>query len=159
MTLLQPDESSPASSDSPIFPVPRIASRSAMRPSLGGARGNAVRRLADPCAVGQGDEAAREPGHEVDAREPGPLLVGLQELRGLVALHPTTLERDLQLHQPEVADEAVLAPPEPLEAHDADRPRAKAALTAQPLGHDARGVVLEPLQLDRAAEARERRAA
>ena len=118
-----------------------------------------MRRLADSRALGQRDQSSREPGHQVDAREAGPLAVRLQQRSGLVALDPAALERDRELDQTEVADEPELSPPEAFEADDADRPRAEPALALEALGDHRRGELLEAFELDRAAYPRERRAA
>src|SRR5919198_5985232 len=89
-----------------------------MDPSLGGA----LRR--------ERHEAAAEAKQEVDAREPRPLLVGLEERRRLRPLDPaaTAAERDDELHQAEVAHEPALVAAEPFEADDSDRPRPEPAL-------------------------------
>src|SRR5205085_2091594 len=76
-----------------------------------------------------------EPREEVDAREPGPLAVRLEQRRRLLGLDPTLFERTEQLDQPQVADEPALGPPEALEADDAHRPRPEPALTPEPGRH------------------------
>ena len=96
---------------------------------------------------------------QVHAREPGPLAVRLEQLGGLPALDPAAPELAQQLHEAEVADEPVLAPPEALEADDADRPRAEPALALE-ASDDGRGrQLVQPLEVDGAADAHERGAA
>src|SRR5439155_11160837 len=102
---------SPARSDSPILPAPRIAIR--------------IRQDYEPGAV------ARQ---QVDAREARPLLVGSEQLVRLLGLDPPAPERRRELDQAEVACEPVLVAAEALEADDADRPRAETALALQPAG-------------------------
>ena len=60
-------------------------------------------RLADARAVGQRDQAAREPRQQVHAREPGPLLVRREQRLRLLRLDPAAPERELELDEPEVA--------------------------------------------------------
>src|SRR6185437_4835841 len=126
-----PELRRPLSSDSPIRPAPRIASRRgsiAMRGSLGGGVAKPGGRRTEPRSVRQRDQPAPEAHEQVDAREAGPLAVALQQRRRLLGLDPAPLERAEQLDQPEVADQAALAPAEAFEADDAHRPRAEPAL-------------------------------
>src|SRR5579884_4412403 len=127
---------SPASSDSPILPVPRIAMRTA-----------------------QDYESRVVARQQVDAREAGPFAVRREQLVGLLGLDAAPPELGAQLHQPEVACEPALVAAEALEADDADRPRAEPALAAEPLRDDVARHVLQLLELERAAEADERGAA
>src|SRR5262249_2087115 len=100
----QPPLSSPLSSDSPIVPVPRMATRrSAMCGSLGGGR------LRDR------DQPARPGLQQVDARQPGPLAVGLKQLGRLPRLDPAALQRRLELDEAEVGDEPAVVAAEALE--------------------------------------------
>ncbi len=99
-----------------------------------------------------GYEASAVGGHEVDAGEPLPLLVGRQQLGRLVSLDPAAPERRAQLDERQVADQASLRPPESLEADDADRPRPEPALPLEPAGDDVRGQELEALEVERPAD-------
>src|SRR4051794_10880451 len=135
-TSVQPELCSPARSDSPILPAPRIAMR-----------------------IGQGYDARVMPRQQVHAREPGPLAVRLEQLVRLLGLDPSPAERRHQLGEPEVAREAALEPSEPLEADDADRPRAETALALEPPRDDIRRQGFKRLEVERAADADERRAA
>src|SRR5947208_1867308 len=127
---------SPARSDSPILPAPRIAIR--------------IRQDYEPGLV------ARQ---QVDAGEARPLLVGGEQLVRLLGLDPPPPERRGELDEPEVARESPLVAAEPLEADDADRPRPEAPLALESAGHGVGREVLELLELERATEADERRAA
>ena len=115
----QPDDSRPATSASPIFPQPRIAIRLAMPESrrLGGRHGH---------------EAACPARQQVHRCQPRPLAVRREQLLRLPTLHAPAAERAEQLHEPEVADEAVIPAAEPLQRDDAERPRAEPALAEQP---------------------------
>ena len=87
-------------------------------PSLGGcSRQSGTRPLANACK-------------QVDAREPRPLAVRLEQLRRLPALDPAAAQRREQLHEPEVGDEPAVVAAEPLEEDDADRPGAEARARA-----------------------------
>src|SRR5580765_1389265 len=144
----QPPVRSPRSSDSPIVPAPRMATRrSSMARSLGGGR---LREL---------DQAKHVGIQHVDAREPGPLAVGLEELGGLPRLDPAALQRRLELDEPEIGDEPAVVAPEPFEGDHADRPWAQPALAQQPLWRSVSGKRAQPLEVERPADADERRAA
>src|SRR5205085_5862499 len=115
--------SRPESRDSPILPTPRMATRrgsSAIVLSLGGS------------GCGQRHQPAAEAHQEVDAREPRPLLVRLDERRGLGGLDPAAAaERSDELDEAEVADEPALVAAKPFQADDTDRPRPEAALAQE----------------------------
>ncbi len=111
---------SPASSDSPILPAPRIA-----------------------ILIPQAYESGVVSRQHVHTREPGPLAVGLEEGVRLLGLDAASPERRGELHEPEVAREPSLVAAEPLEADDARRPRAEPALALEPLRRDLRGERLE----------------
>src|SRR5581483_7182038 len=125
---------SPASSDSPILPAPRIAIRTV-----------------------QDYEAGPVARQQVHAREPRPLAVGGEQRVGLLRLDAPAPERGRELHEAEVAREAALVAPEPLQADDADRPRPQAGLAREPRGRGVGRQLLQPLELDRPAEPDERR--
>ncbi len=110
-------------------------------------------------AVGQRDQPAREAGQQVDARQSCPLGVRLQQLGGLGSLDPASAERGAELHQPQVADEADLVAPEPLQRDDTDRPRPEAALALQPRRGGVDRHVAQPLGIERLQQPHERRAA
>ena len=61
-----------------------------------------------------------------------------------------------QLDEAEVADEPVVVAAEPFEADDADRPRPEAALALEPRRDGGGRDVVQPLELDRAADPHER---
>src|SRR3954453_6197558 len=105
------------------------------------------------------DEAAREALQQIDARQPGPLAVGREQLVGLLRLDPPAAQRRQQLYEAEGAGEAPgvggeppFAAAEPPERDDPDRPRADAALALQPRGDAVARHLLQPLEVDRAAE-------
>ena len=104
---------SPASSDSPILPAPRIA-----------------------ILMTQAYESGRVSRQQVHAREPGPLAVGLEQGVGLLGLDAPSPELRGELDEPEVAREPALVAAEALEADDAGRPRPEPALALEPLRHD-----------------------
>src|SRR6185437_14824702 len=106
----------------------------------------------------QRDQAAAEAGEEIDAREAGPLAVRLEQLRRLPALHGAAAQRAQELDEPEVADEPVLEAAESLEADDNGRPRAEAALALDPADDRVGRQVVEPLELEAAAQTDDRRA-
>src|SRR5437764_7701995 len=95
---------------------------------------------------------------EVDPREPGPLAVGLEELCCLPRLDAAAPERGAQLHEPEVADEPALEPPQPLDADEADRPGPEPALALEAIGRGRCRQRAQPLEVEGAAEPDERRA-
>jgi hypothetical protein len=99
-----------------------------------------------------GYEASAVGGHEVDAGEPLPLLVGRQQLGGLVPFDPPAPERRAELDERQVADEAALRPPEPLEADDADGPRPEPPLPLEPAGDDVGLQLLEALEVEGSAD-------
>src|SRR5262249_34830596 len=106
------------------------------------------------------DHAPAEAGEEVDAREAGPLAVGLEQLRGLPRLHDLSSgERAHELDQAEVAHETVLHATEPLETDDAGRPRAQPALALDSPDDRLRRQVVEALELEAATEPDDGRAA
>ena len=100
---------SPASSDSPILPAPRIA-----------------------ILMPQAYESGVVSRQQVHAREPGPLAVGLEEGVRLLRLDAPPPERGGQLDEAEIAREPALVAAEPLEADDADRPGPEPALALEP---------------------------
>ena len=116
---------SPASSDSPILPVPRIAIR-----------------------ILQAYESGVVSRQEIHAREPGPLAVGLEQGVGLLGLDAPAPERRGELHEPEIAREAALVAAEPLEADDAGRPGPEPALALEPLRHDRGREALQLLEVE-----------
>src|SRR4051812_2499050 len=120
---------SPARSDSPILPAPRIA-----------------------ILMVQAYESGGGPRQQVHAREPRPLLVRLGQHGGLPRLDVPSPERRRELDEPEVAREAALVAAEPLEADDPRRPRPEPAFALEPLRGDGRGERLQPLELAAAAE-------
>src|SRR5207248_4766707 len=109
------------------------------------------------CACGDGHETAPEAGQQVDAGEPGPFAVGLEQLRRLPALDPAPAQRGEQLDESEVADEAVLAATQALEADDARRPRAESTLAHEARDDGFGGEAAQPLRIEGAAEPDERR--
>src|SRR5262249_11357319 len=113
---------SPAMSDSPILPAPRIAIR--------------IVQAYDPAGM------ARQ---QVHAREAGPLAVRGEERVGLLGLDVPAPERRGELHEAQVAREAALVPAEALEADDADRPRAQASLALEAAGGGLGRVRLQAL--------------
>jgi hypothetical protein len=81
----------------------------------------------------------------VDAREPGPLAVRLENLPRLLRLDPAAALRRDELDQTEVADEAAL---EAAETVEADHPRGPGAEPALPLDAprgDLRGDTVQAL--------------
>jgi hypothetical protein len=96
---------------------------------------------------------------QVDARESGPLAVGLEQHVALLGFQAPPGERGGELHEPEIARKAALATSEALDADDADRPRADPALAQQPCGDERRRLALQPFEVERAAQPDERRAA
>src|SRR5581483_1500429 len=100
-----------------------------------------------------------EGGEHVDAREPGPLAVGLEQLVRLLGLGTAAPQRGHELDEPQVAGEPALVAPEPVQADDADRPRAEPRLAEQPPCHRVGGLPPQALEVERAAEADERRGA
>ena len=107
----------------------------------------------------QRDQAATEAGEEIDAGEAGPLAVRLEQLGRLPRLHCLPpAERSHELDQPEISDKPVLEAAEPLEADDASRPRTQAALARDPAHDNIGWQVVEPLELEAAAEPDDSRA-
>src|SRR4051794_9827638 len=143
---VQPELTRPERSASPMRPVPRIAIRLTAK-RLRGAPG------------GERQKPACVAGEHVHAREALPLPVGLEQLRGLPELDLAPAQLAQELDEAEIADEPVVVPAESLEADDADRPGPEAALPVEPGCDDRRRDLVQPLQLDRAAEADERGAA
>src|SRR4029077_4526029 len=75
------------------------------------------------------DQSPCEAHEEVDAREPRPLAVRLEQLRGLPCLDVRpAAQRAQELDEAEVADEAMLEAAQSFEADDGGRPRPEAAL-------------------------------
>src|SRR5580765_4631401 len=135
----QPPLSSPRRSDSPIVPAPRMATRRAStRPSLGSFR--------------QAHEALGERVQQIDAREPGPLAVRLEQLGGLPALDPAAAERGEQLHEAEVGDEPAVVAAEALEEDDPDRPGPEPAFAEEPFGRCFARERAQPLEVERTAD-------
>src|SRR5687768_1893709 len=96
----QPVESSPASSDSPIFPAPRIAIRrlsTAMDLSLGGYPCSRP----PPASRGKRQQAAGEAREQIDAREAGPLAVWREQLLGVGCVCPAAVKGRAELDQAE----------------------------------------------------------
>src|SRR3954454_2060552 len=143
---VQPELTRPERSASPMRPAPRIAMRLTPK-RLRGARG------------GERQKPARVTGEHVHAREAFPLSVGLEQLRGLPELDLASAQLAQELDEAEIADEPVVVSTESLEADDADRPGPEAALPVEPRRDDRGRDMVQPLQLDRAAEADERGAA
>ena len=128
---------SPARSDSPILPVPRIA-----------------------ILMPQAYESGVVSRQQIHAREPGPLAVGLEQGVGLLGLDAPAPERRGELDEPEIAREPALVAAEPLEADDAGRPRARARARARAAGRRPRsGRAFSASRSSDAAEPDERRAA
>ena len=109
--------------------------------------------------VCKGTRPAAAPGEEVDAREAGPLAVWLEQDVGLLGLDPPAPERGGELDEAEIARQAALVPAEPFERDDADRPRAEAALALEAPRDDVGRQLLQPLEVEPAAEPDERGAA
>jgi len=99
-----------------------------------------------------GYEASAVGGHEVDAREPLPLLVGREQLGGLVPFDPAAPERRAELDDRQVADESALRAPEPFEADDADGPWPEPSLSLEPAGDDVRRERFEALEVEGSAD-------
>ena len=78
-------------------------------------------------------ETALEALEQEDAREPLPLPVRREQLRGLARLRPAAPERGQELDEREVVDEPGVVAAEALQRDDADRPRADTALAAESL--------------------------
>src|SRR5262245_45326420 len=131
--LAQSELRSPASSASPILPAPRIAIR--------------IAQAYEPGPIGR---------QQVHAREPGPLLVRCEQHVRFLGLDATPPERGRELDEAEVARQSALVAPEPLEADDAHRPGAEAALAQQAASDRLGRVRSERLEVERAAEADER---
>src|SRR5439155_11610352 len=79
----------------------------------------------------QRHEPAREAPEQVQACEPGPLLVGLEQDVRLLGLDRPAPQRSRELHQPEVTREAEPVAAEPVEADDTDRPRPEPPLASE----------------------------
>ena len=108
-----------------------------------------------PIHARAGHEPALEPLQQEDAREPLPLGVRGEELRGLARLGPASAERREELDEAEVVHEPRVVAAEPLERDDPDRPRADAALATEP--RERVGSPSQPLEVDRAREPRQGR--
>src|SRR3954470_24887884 len=96
---------SPARSDSPILPAPRIA-----------------------ILMVQAYESGGGPRQEVHAREPRPLLVRLEQDIRLLRLDVPPPQGSGELDEAEIPRQAALVAAESLEADDARRPRAEPTL-------------------------------
>ena len=72
-------------------------------------------------------------------------------------LRAATAQRGTELDETEVAREADLRAAQTLEADDADRPRAQPALACQPVGDRVGRKCAQTLEIERSAEADERR--
>ena len=83
-------------------------------------------------ALAPGTSPAAPAAHQVDAREPGPLLVRREQLGGLVELDPAAPERGAELDEAEIADEPVAVAAEAFERDHAERPRPEPALAQEP---------------------------
>ena len=88
---------------------------------------------------------------------PRPFLVPGEDPRRVLGLDPPALDRRADLQQPEVADDSAVEAAEALRPHDADRVRADPALLLQPRGGRVRWKPAQPLGVERAADADERR--
>src|SRR6185436_9940884 len=104
----------------------------------------------------QGDEPAARARNQVDAREPGPLLVAGQDPRRVVGLDPAALDRGADLQETEVADDPAVVPTEALRPDDTHRIRADSPLALQPPCRRVRGKAPEPLGVECPADADER---
>src|SRR5581483_2485446 len=105
------------------------------------------------------DEPPRIAREQIDAREPGPLAVGREQLGSLPPVDPSAAHRAEELDEPEIPYQPSLEAPEALQADDADRPGPEPSLALEPLGDGVGRLLFQPLQLERAAEASEGRAA
>ena len=106
------------------------------------------------------DETLLEADHQVETREPAPLAVRGEQLRRLLRLDagaPT--ERRDELDEPEVADEPVVVATETLERDHARRPRPEPPLAADPAHERVGRGVVQPFEVDGAAQADESRRA
>src|SRR5581483_11678281 len=83
----------------------------------------------------------------------------LEQLVRLLGLGTAAPQRGHELDEPQVAGEPALVAPEPVQADDADRPRAEPRLAEQPPCHRVGGLPPQALEVERAAEADERRGA
>ena len=98
--------------------TPLIRSIFELSPSFNG-RSYYAARERTKCArsaLAPGTEPAAPAGHQVRAREPGPLAVRLQQFRGLVQLDPAAAEGGAQLDEAEIADEPMAPAAEPFAA-------------------------------------------
>src|SRR3954470_4970172 len=123
---------SPARSDSPILPAPRIAIR--------------IAQLYEPGVV------ARQ---QVDAREPCPLAVWGEELVRFLGLDAPAPQLRGELDEAEVPCETALVAAETFEADDSHRPGPEPPFALEPARHRVGRERFEPLELDRAAEPHE----
>ena len=106
-----------------------------------------------------GKQALRVAGEHVDAREAGPLLVRLEELGRLPALDPAAAQLARSFTRPRSPSSPRSNRPRPSRqttpSDHGPRPRSRWRRSATDVGL----LLLEPLELDRGAEAGERRAA
>ena len=105
-------------------------------------------------------EPAAPAGHQIRAREPGPLAVRLEQFRRLVELDPAAAEGRAQLDEAEIADEPVPPAAEPLRARSTPSDqRPEAALAEQPRLDRLDRLGAQTFEIDRAADPDERRGA
>src|SRR5712691_2093211 len=107
----------------------------------------------------QRDQPVLEAHGEVQAGEACPLAIRSQQLRGLVALHPPATKSRHQLDQREIADEPSLVAAQPLQADDSGGPGAEASLSLDEVRCLCGRQRMQALEVDRAADAYERRCA
>ena len=135
MMSAQSELRNPARSDSPILPAPRMAPRIAH------------------LLIRQDYESLVVSRQQIDAREAGPLAVGLeQRVRFPRPLDAPPPESRGGLHSPRSPGEAALVPAEPFQRDDADRPRAEPALALEPPGDGGSRQALQCFEVERAAE-------
>src|SRR4051794_18756883 len=154
----QPPLTRPVISASPIVPAPRTATRLSLiviPVTLGDLFCDVNERLGSEAARDD-DRPLAQPGEHVDARQAGPLAVGLEQLRGFPAFDPAAAQTREQLDQAEVADEATLVTAQPLETDHPDRPRADPGFAYQSSGGRVGRDVAQALERERPAQANER---
>src|SRR5207248_1741461 len=99
----------------------------------------------------------RPPEQHVHAGQAGPLSVRREQLLGLPALDATAAHRRQEFDEAEVADQPEVVAAETLERDDAYRPWPEAALAAEPRRYGLRRKASQPLEVERRADADERR--
>src|SRR6266496_3916333 len=87
---------------------------------------------------GERNQPESESREQIDAREPRPAAVRLQQLRRLPRLDPPPAQRRAELDKPQVAFEPALEASEALDADDADRPRAEPTFALKARGRGIR---------------------